>query len=97
MQAKCQKAHFLEFLINNREEIKMTIVKREDQKRPNTIQIDLMGPQGNAFYLLGVANDLARKLGLDKNAILEEMKSGDYENLLQVMEKYFGDYIILYR
>jgi hypothetical protein len=68
-------------------------------KRPKKtkIEIDLLGPDGNAFVLLGIARDLAIKLDLDWNYIHTEMTSGDYENLLQVMEHYFGNIIVMYR
>ena len=68
-------------------------------KRPkkSKIEIDLLGPDGNAFVLLGIARDLAIKLDLDWNYIHTEMTSGDYENLLQVMEHYFGNIIVMYR
>ena len=45
--------------------------------------------------LMGFAQKNARKFGLDSSAILAEMKSGDYENLVQVFDKYFGEYVIL--
>ena len=67
-------------------------------KQPTTeIVIDLDGPDGNAFALLGYARNYARQLGLDANAISEEMKASDYENLLLVFDKYFGDYVVLER
>ena len=59
--------------------------------------IDLTGPQGNAFFLMGQVGQLARQLGLDSNQIITEMRSGDYENLVQVFDRYFGNYIILER
>ena len=59
--------------------------------------IDLTGPQGNAFYLMGFASKNARKFGLDGSAILAEMKSGDYEHLVATFDKYFGEYVILER
>lgn len=59
--------------------------------------IDLTGPQGNAFYLMGFAQKNARKFGLDGSAILAEMNSGDYENLITTFDKYFGEYVILER
>ena len=74
----------------------MAILKKEDQE-DNGIEIDLTGPQGNAYFLLGTASNLAKQLGLDGAKILSEMKSGDYENLLQVFDKYFGEYVTLYR
>jgi hypothetical protein len=57
----------------------------------------LTGPDGNAFVLLGIASRLAWKLGKDKAKIQADMTSGDYENLLSVMEREFGDYIVMYR
>ena len=74
----------------------MAILKKEDQE-DNGIIIDLTGPQGNAYYILGTASNLAKQLGLDGAKILSEMKSGDYENLLQVFDKYFGEYVTPYR
>jgi len=47
--------------------------------------------------LLGIAKDLANKLGKDWNLIHAEMTSADYEWLLQVMDYHFGDFIIMYR
>ena len=53
------------------------------------IRIDLDGPNGNAFYLLGTAQQLAKQCGLDDVMITEEMQSGDYMNLVKTMDKYF--------
>ena len=61
------------------------------------IIIDLTGPDGNAFALMGSAKHLANWLGLDSDKILSEMRSGDYENLVKVFDKYFGDFVILER
>lgn len=68
-----------------------------EKQEPQEIVIDLTGPQGNAYFLLGTAGKLARKLGLNDVEIMEEMKSSDYENLVQVFDKYFGDFVILER
>ena len=67
-------------------------------KKPKTngITVDLTGPQGNAFYLLGTAKNLANQLGLDGVEIMEEMKSGDYDNLVNTFDKYFGSIVTLY-
>ncbi len=67
------------------------------KQEPKEIVIDLTGPQGNAFYLLGAASKFARQLGLDSDEILNEMKSGDYEHLIEVFDNYFGDLVILER
>ena len=67
--------------------------------KPQTrgIEIDLTGPQGNAFFLLGTAKNLAKQLGLDGNEITKEMMSGDYEHLLEVFDENFGMFVTLYR
>jgi hypothetical protein len=67
-------------------------------KQPSTeIIIDLTGPEGNAFMILGYASRFGKQLGLDVPTILAEMKSGDYENLIEVFDRYFGDFVILER
>lgn len=68
-----------------------------EKQKTNGIEIDLTGPQGNAFYLLGTAKKLANQLGLDSDEILNEMKSGDYENLIQVFDNNFGSFVTLYK
>jgi len=59
--------------------------------------IDLTGPEGNAFCLMGYAKKYARTLDLDGDAIITEMMTGNYENLVQVFDKHFGSYVILER
>ena len=61
------------------------------------VVIDLTGPDGNAFCLMGYAKKFARQLDLNGNQIIKEMQSGDYENLVDTFDKYFGDYVILER
>lgn len=71
----------------------MAIVKKK-VTRP---VIDLTGPDGNAFVLMGYAKKYAKDLGLNGKAIVEEMMTGDYENLLNVFDKHFGEYVDLAR
>ena len=72
----------------------MTIKKkREDQP----IVIDLTGPEGNAFVLLGKAKGFAKQIGLDSEAIQEKMMEGDYEHLVKTFDKYFGTFCTLLR
>ena len=66
-------------------------------KSNGKIEIDLTGPQGNAFFLLGYAKKLAKQLGLDADLIIKDMRSGDYEHLVQVFDDAFGEYVILER
>ena len=63
----------------------------------STIEIDLTGPDGNAFVLIGKAGNLAKQLGLDKAKIQAEMMNGDYEHLVNTFDKYFGHFVTLYR
>lgn len=69
----------------------------KSKKTSRKIEIDLTGEAGNAFALLGNAANLSKQLRLDTKSILNEMMSSDYEHLVQTFDKYFGDYVILYR
>lgn len=56
------------------------------------VHIDIRGPSGNAFALMGLTKDFARQTGRsshDVQAMLNEMMSGDYEHLLDVFEEEF--------
>ena len=73
----------------------MSIIKNPT---PRKREIDLLGPQGNAYFLLGTANRLGKQLDLDVDKILEDMKSSDYENLIKVFDKHFGSIVdLVYR
>ena len=61
------------------------------------ITIDLTGPDGNVFVLMGKAKGFARDLGLDGDEIINEMKSSDYQNAVQVFDNYFGSFVTLLR
>ena len=74
----------------------MTIKSKEElqDRRP---YVDLTGPQGNAFWLMGYAIRLAEQLGKDADDILKRMRSDDYDHLVDVFEWEFGEYVDLYR
>ncbi len=69
----------------------------KSKKQSLGISIDLTGPDGNAFVLIGTASRLAKQLGLDADEIKTEMMSGDYENLVNTFDKHFGHFVTLYR
>ena len=71
------------------------IRNKVDKKGP--IVIDLTGPDGNAFVLLGYAKKFAKQLNFDDKKIIDDMTSGDYEHLLKVFDRYFGSFVILER
>ena len=57
--------------------------------------IDLQGSQGNAFALMGIAEDWLRQMGKrdEFRGMRTEMMSGDYNNLLRVFQTKFGDLV----
>ena len=59
--------------------------------------IDLTGPQGNAFYLMKRAIELSKQLDKNSDSIIKDMKSDDYEHLIQVFDRHFGALVILER
>ena len=64
------------------------------------IVIDLTGPDGNAFVLLGKAKGFAKAIGMngvEAEALINDMMSGDYEHLLELFDKHFGSFVTLYR
>ena len=103
----------------------MTMIRKKRENKERVI--DLTGPDGNAFVLIGYDKSFARQLesiwedemrenrvhnrtlielGLaDAKAFPEsfaeqvvgEMTSGDYENLVEVFDRYFGSFVILER
>jgi len=73
------------------------MIKSVKEKKTRDIEIDLTGPEGNAFYLIGCAIKFAKQIGLDSNKVQSEMMTGDYENLISVFDKYFGKFVTLYR
>ena len=76
------------------------MIKSRKDKPAAPIEIDLSGPQGNAFYLLGLADNLSRQLGhteLKRKCILDEMRLYDYECLLNTFDREFGMLVTLWR
>lgn len=68
------------------------------------IQIDLTGPDGNVFNLICTAVTLGKTLNkrrgadyFDVDQIKNDMMSGDYDHAINVIEKHFGKFIIMYR
>jgi hypothetical protein len=70
---------------------------RTKQPSSSPLIVDLTGPDGNAFVLLGMAKRWARDLQLDFKSIQAEAMAGNYEHLLSVLDNHFGDYVIFER
>ena len=76
------------------------MIKSREERENRKIEIDLNSPQGNAFVLIGIARNLGKQLGFDDfriKCIQDEMMLSSYEMLVQTFDKWFGDYVILYR
>lgn len=74
------------------------MIRKKETK--SEIVIDLTGPEGNAFVLLDYAKRYAKELSYSKeqvDALIKEMQSGDYENLVKVFDDHFGSFVILER
>ena len=72
----------------------MAIISKDVTKKP---VIDLTGSQGNAFYLIGTAIKLCKQLEIDDTLIIHDMKSSDYEHLVNTFDTHFGDLVDLER
>ena len=62
-------------------------------------EIDLTGPDGNVFALMGIAKNTARQLDYthaEVDALLKDMQSGNYTHAVLTFDKHFGDYFTLY-
>jgi len=57
--------------------------------------INLQGPEGNAFVLMGYGRSLCKQLKRDWEPIQAEMMEGDYEHLVKVFKREFCDYFRL--
>ena len=67
-------------------------------KNKSEIIIDLTGPDGNAFMLLGKASRLAKQLGWDKgeiDSLIKRMMAGNYDELINEFDKHFGHFVTL--
>tara|TARA_Y100000593_G_C4050358_1_gene209410 strand:+ start:50 stop:271 length:222 start_codon:yes stop_codon:yes gene_type:complete len=73
------------------------MIKDKSEMQKRGLEIDLTGPDGNAYVLLGYASNLAKQLKKDYNTIREDMTSDDYEHLVEVFDREFGNYVTLYR
>jgi hypothetical protein len=73
------------------------MIKSIEEKMGQPMEINLTGPEGNVFNLIGVGGRLCKLLNINQDKFVREMMSGDYDNAVNTFEKYFGDYVILYK
>ncbi len=73
---------------------------KSKKDKPGGIEIDLTGPDGNAYVLLAYADKFSRQLGYDAlktERIRDEMRLTDYEGLLYTFNREFGTFVTLWR
>lgn len=71
-----------------------------EKRKKEYIEIDLTGPEGNAFYLLSMVDRIGKQIGIPKEVrkdIKNLMMLGSYEDLLNTFEIWFGNYVIMYK
>ena len=76
------------------------VIRSKLMKPEQKLELDLSGPEGNAYVLLGYAGRWGRQLGWSPEKIKtvqDMMKGGDYEVLVQVFDNFFGDYVTIWR
>lgn len=77
----------------------MPVMNKKMLPKRIMIDIDLDGPDGNAFVILGYVKSIGRQVGFAENVqkrISEEMKKSDYDHLISVFIKYFNPYVNLW-
>ena len=72
------------------------MIKSKEYKN-NGIEIDLTGPDGNGYAILGWAKRVCKEFDIPFKPLMEKMTSGDYENLIKVFDDKFGSFVTMYR
>lgn len=72
----------------------MTILTKE---KPEKIELDLRGPQGNAWFLISLVREFALITNEDPQPIIDQMMEGDYDNLVKTFDEHFGSFVNLYK
>jgi len=71
----------------------MAIVCKDEFDKPRII--DLGGPDGNAYALLGIATGALRKLNREPDMFIKIMTAGDYKHLVTTFNELLGDYFTI--
>ena len=76
------------------------MIRSKEDKPKSRIEIDLTGPNGNAFALMHFTGQLGLRLGYSPQriaAIRKVMMMGDYEGLVKVFDREFGHFVTFWR
>jgi hypothetical protein len=76
------------------------VIRSRAEKPIRGIEIDLNGPEGNAFSLMKQVAVLGRDLGYSQQritAIRKVMMMGDYDGLVKMFDREFGHIVTLWK
>ncbi|WP_169719636.1 hypothetical protein [Psychromonas aquimarina] len=60
---------------------------------PSKIRLDLTGNKSNLLSLFATSAKLAQQFDVNQEEVLHEIRSGDYDNAVKVINKYFGEHV----
>lgn len=69
--------------------VKKSINRAQKKAEKSKPELNLLGQDSNAFFILGEAQKVAKKNGMNWKKIEKEATSGDYHHLLATMMKHF--------
>ena len=75
------------------------MIKCKTEMPPKKLEIDLTGPEGNAFVLMSYAKRWGRQLGYSEHrikCIIDEMKLTTYDGLIHTFDREFGLFVTLW-
>ena len=76
------------------------MIRSKSEMEDRGIEIDLTGPEGNAFVLLAYADRFARQLGYSdhkRRCLLDNMRLTTYDMLVENFDREFGHVVTLWR
>lgn len=76
------------------------MIRSSEELLNRKIEIDLRGPEGNAFVLLGYVDTIGSQINIPKrvrNDIKKTMMMGNYDQLIKTFDIWFGNYVDLYK
>ena len=76
------------------------MIKSIKDKPRAACEVDLTGPYGNAMHLVGLAGRWGRDLGWSEQkvkAFQKVMLMGNYEGIVKMLDREFGDYVTFWR
>ena len=78
----------------------LIMIKSKESMPQRGIEIDLTGPEGNAYVLMKYAQHFGKQLGYSNHkikCIIDEMKLTTYEGLIHTFDREFGSFVTLWR